>query len=651
VGKNIVQKIIDSHLVSGEPIPGKEVGIRIDQTLTQDATGTMVYLQFESMGIPRVRTELSVSYVDHNTLQEGFENADDHLYLQTVAAKYGIYYSKAGNGICHQVHLERFGAPGKTLLGSDSHTPTNGGIGMLAIGAGGLDVAIAMAGGPFYLTYPKVLRVNLTGKLRPWVSAKDVILKLLEILTTKGNVGWIVEYGGEGVKTLSVPERATITNMGAELGVTTSIFPSDEITREFLKAQKREDVWVPLEADPDAEYDRVIEINLSELEPMVAQPHSPDNVVRVRDIAGLKVDQVLVGSCTNSSYKDVTTVAKILEGKRVHPSVSFGVAPGSRQVLLMATRESSLATLVEAGARILESTCGFCIGAGQAPPSKSVSVRTNNRNFYGRSGTKDAGVYLVSPETAAACALKGEMADPRDVAEELGIEYPDVKMPEEFIVDDSMIIPPAEDPSKVEIRRGPNIGNPPEPAPLPDSIEGEVSLKVGDKITTDHIMPAGSRLKYRSNIPKYATFVFETVDPEFHRRALDNKSKGVHNIVVGGMSYGQGSSREHAAICPSYLGVRAVIAKSFERIHSANLVNFGIIPLLFVNEEDYDKIDQGDKIELPSVKEDIQKGDRVKAVNVTKGYEFELTHNLSQRQIEILLAGGRLPYTKQKGSF
>ncbi len=651
MGKNIVQKIIDSHLVSGEPIPGKEVGIRIDQTLTQDATGTMVYLQFESMGIPRVRTELSVSYVDHNTLQEGFENADDHLYLQTVAAKYGIYYSKAGNGICHQVHLERFGAPGKTLLGSDSHTPTNGGIGMLAIGAGGLDVAIAMAGGPFYLTYPKVLRVNLTGKLRPWVSAKDVILKLLEILTTKGNVGWIVEYGGEGVKTLSVPERATITNMGAELGVTTSIFPSDEITREFLKAQKREDVWVPLEADPDAEYDRVIEINLSELEPMVAQPHSPDNVVRVRDIAGLKVDQVLVGSCTNSSYKDVTTVAKILEGKRVHPSVSFGVAPGSRQVLLMATRESSLATLVEAGARILESTCGFCIGAGQAPPSKSVSVRTNNRNFYGRSGTKDAGVYLVSPETAAACALKGEMADPRDVAEELGIEYPDVKMPEEFIVDDSMIIPPAEDPSKVEIRRGPNIGNPPEPAPLPDSIEGEVSLKVGDKITTDHIMPAGSRLKYRSNIPKYATFVFETVDPEFHRRALDNKSKGVHNIVVGGMSYGQGSSREHAAICPSYLGVRAVIAKSFERIHSANLVNFGIIPLLFVNEEDYDKIDQGDKIELPSVKEDIQKGDRVKAVNVTKGYEFELTHNLSQRQIEILLAGGRLPYTKQKGSF
>ncbi|RMG60174.1 MAG: aconitate hydratase [Deltaproteobacteria bacterium] len=650
MGKNIVQKIIDAHLVSGEPVPGKEVGIRIDQTLTQDATGTMVYLQFESMGIPRVRTELSVSYVDHNTLQEGFENADDHLYLQTVAAKYGIYYSKAGNGICHQVHLERFGAPGKTLLGSDSHTPTNGGIGMLAIGAGGLDVAIAMAGGPFYLTYPKVLKVNLTGKLRPFVSAKDVILKLLEILTTKGNVGWVVEYGGEGVKTLSVPERATITNMGAELGVTTSIFPSDEITRAFLRAQGREEVWVPLEADPDAEYDRVIDLNLSELEPMVAQPHSPDNVVKVRDIAGLPVDQVLIGSCTNSSYKDVTTVAKILEGRKVHPRVSFGVAPGSRQVLLMATKESSLATLVEAGARILESTCGFCIGAGQAPPSKGVSVRTNNRNFFGRSGTKDAGVYLVSPETAAACALKGEIADPRDVAEELGIEYPDVQVPEKFIIDDSMIIPPAEDPATVEIRRGPNIGNPPEPAPLPDAIRGEVTLKVGDKITTDHIMPAGSRLKYRSNIPKYATFVFETVDPEFHKRALENKEKGVHNVIVGGMSYGQGSSREHAAICPSYLGVRAVIAKSFERIHSANLVNFGIIPLLFVNESDYDRIDQGDRIELPSVKEDIQKGDRVKAVNATKGYEFELTHTLSQRQIEILLAGGRLAYTKQKGA-
>ncbi len=650
MGKNIVQKIIDSHLVSGEPVPGKEVGIRIDQTLTQDATGTMVYLQFEAMGIPRVRTELSVSYVDHNTLQEGFENADDHLYLQTVAAKHGVYYSRAGNGICHQVHLERFGAPGKTLLGSDSHTPTNGGIGMIAIGAGGLDVAIAMAGGAFFLTYPKVLKVNFTGRLSPWVSAKDVILRLLEILTTKGNVGWVVEYGGEGIKSLSVPERATITNMGAELGVTTSVFPSDEITRAFLKAQRRENVWVPLEADDDAQYERVLEINLAEVEPMVAQPHSPDNVAKIRDIAGMEVHQVLVGSCTNSSYKDVSTVAKILEGRLINSSVSFGVAPGSRQVLLMAANESSVAKLVGAGARILEATCGFCIGAGQAPQSGAVSVRTNNRNFFGRSGTKDAGIYLVSPETAAACAIKGVIADPRDVAEECGLEPPHIGAPDEFIVDDTMIIVPPGDSSGVEIKRGPNIGNPPEAAPLRDSIKGEVTLKVGDKITTDHIMPAGARLKYRSNIPKYAEFVFESVDAEFHRKALENKGKEIDNVIVGGMSYGQGSSREHAAICPSYLGVRAVISKSFERIHSANLVNFGILPLLFAREEDYDRVDQGDAIELPGVKEAIQKGDTVTAVNRTKGFDFELKHTLSGRQIEILLAGGRLQYTKMKGS-
>jgi aconitate hydratase len=650
VGKNIVQKIIDSHLVSGEPASGKEVGIRVDQTLTQDATGTMVYLQFEAMEIPRVKTELSVSYVDHNTLQEGFENADDHRYLQTVAAKHGVYYSRAGNGICHQVHLERFGAPGKTLLGSDSHTPTNGGIGMIAIGAGGLDVAIAMAGGAFFMTYPKVMKVHFTGGLSPWVSAKDVILKLLEILTTKGNVGWVVEYGGEGIESLSVPERATITNMGAELGVTTSIFPSDEVTRKFLKAQNREDAWVPLEADEDAKYDRVLDLNLSEIEPMVAQPHSPDNVVRIKDIAGTEVHQVLVGSCTNSSYKDVMTVAKILEGRTISPSISFGVAPGSRQVLLMAARESSVASLVGSGARILEATCGFCIGAGQAPPSGAVSVRTNNRNFFGRSGTKDAGIYLVSPETAAACAIKGVIADPRDVAEEYSIKPPGISAPEEFIVDDTMIIVPPEDGTGIEIRRGPNIGNPPEAAPLKDSLKGEVTLKVGDKITTDHIMPAGARLKYRSNIPKYAEFVFESVDAEFHRKSLKNKAEGVDSIVVGGLSYGQGSSREHAAICPSYLGVRAVVAKSFERIHSANLVNFGILPLLIANEEDYDRIDQGDRLELPQVKADILKGEVVKAVNTTKGFEIELKHTLSKRQIEILIAGGRLAYTKQKGS-
>jgi aconitate hydratase len=651
VGRNIVEKIIKNHYVSGDRKPGKEVAIRIDQTLTQDATGTMAYLQFESMGVPRVKTDISVSYVDHNTLQEGFENADDHLYLQTVAAKHGVYYSRAGNGICHQVHLERFGAPGKTLLGSDSHTPTGGGIGMMAIGAGGLDVAVAMAGGPFFMTYPRVVKVNLTGSLKPWVSAKDVILKLLEILTTKGNVGCIIEYGGEGVATLSVPERATITNMGAELGVTTSVFPSDKVTKAFLKAQGREDQWVKLAADPTAKYDRVIDIDLSGLEPMVAQPHSPDNVARVKDIAGKKVDQVLVGSCTNASYKDITTLAKIMNGRVVRENVSFGVAPGSRQVLQMTAKESSIASLVGSGARILETACGFCIGAGQAPPSGGASVRTNNRNFEGRSGTKSAGIFLVSPETAAACALKGEMADPRDVAGELGIEYPDVKVPKKFLVDDSMVLPPAEDPSSITVSRGPNIGNPPENVPLPDTISGEVALKVGDKITTDHIMPAGARLKYRSNIGKYAEFVFEGVDQAFSNRALENKAKGVHNIVVGGMSYGQGSSREHAAICPSHLGVRAVITKSFERIHSANLINFGIVPLLFADEADYDRINQGDRIEIPNIREAITKGSTIKARNVTNGSEFEVKHTLTDRQIEIILAGGRLAYTKEKGAF
>jgi len=651
VGKNIVQKIIDAHFVSGDKKAGREVAVRIDQTLTQDATGTMAYLQFEAMGVPRVKTEKSVSYVDHNTLQEGFENADDHLYLQTVAAKHGIFYSRAGNGICHQVHVERFGAPGKTMLGSDSHTPTGGGIGMMAIGAGGLDVAVAMAGGPFFMTYPRVVKVNLTGKLQPWVAAKDAILKLLEILTTKGNVGSIVEYGGDGVETLSVPERATITNMGAELGVTTSIFPSDKVTKAFLKAQGREEAYVKLKADASAKYDRVIDIDLSALEPMVAMPHSPDNVKRVKEIAGKKVHQVLVGSCTNASYKDVTTLARILDGRTISPNVSFGVAPGSRQVLQMAARESSIATLVGSGARILETACGFCIGAGQAPPSGGVSVRTNNRNFEGRSGTKDAGIFLVSAETAAACALKGEMADPRDVAAELGIAYPEVKVPKKFHIDDSMVLAPAAEGAPVEVRRGPNIGKPPESAPLPEAVRGEVTLKVGDKITTDHIMPAGARLKYRSNIAKYAEFVFEGVDATFSRRSLENKAKGVHNVIVGGLSYGQGSSREHAAICPSYLGVRAVVTRSFERIHSANLINFGIVPFLFANEADYDKIAQGDQVEIPDVREAIRKGTKVKARNVTKGFDFEVTHSLTGRQIDIILAGGRLAYTKEKGSF
>ncbi len=642
MGQNLVQKIIAAHLVDGQMKAGEPVAIRIDQTLTQDATGTMAYLQFEAMGIPRVKTELSVSYVDHNTLQDGFENADDHRYLQSVAAKYGIYLSKAGNGICHQVHLERFGVPGKTLLGSDSHTPTGGGLGMMAIGAGGLDVAVAMGGGAFYLTYPKVLKIVLTGQLRPWVAAKDVILKVLELLTTKGNVGWMIEYGGPGIATLSVPERATITNMGAELGVTTSLFPSDEVTRRFLRAQGREQVWVPLAPDSDAEYDRVIELDLSSIEPMVATPHSPDNVCRVKEVAGLKVDQVCVGSCTNSSVKDLLTVAAVLKGRTVHPEVSFVVAPGSKQVLRMIADSGALSDLVAAGARIMEPSCGFCIGNGQAPPTNGVSIRTNNRNFEGRSGTKSAQVYLVSPETAVACVLTGVITDPR----ELGIPYPAIPMPERFTIDDSLIIPPAREPEKVSIIRGPNIGDPPTNTPLPEALQAEVVLKVGDKITTDHIMPAGSRLKYRSNVPKYATFVFEPVDPTFPERCVKNKEQGVHNVVVGGWSYGQGSSREHAALCPMYLGVRAVIAKSLERIHTANLINFGILPLRFKEEEDYERLSQGDRLEMPELKLRLLKGQPVRARKVGTGEEFELVYDLTERQRAIIIAGGLLNYTR-----
>ena len=641
MGKSLTRKILEKHLVVGEYVPGNEIGIKIDQTLTQDATGTMAYLQFEAMGLKQVKTELSVSYVDHNTIQVGFENADDHKYLQTVAAKYGIVYSKAGNGICHQVHLERFGKPGKTLLGSDSHTTTGGGIGMIAIGAGGLDVAVAMGGGEFYLTCPKVYKINLKGSLQPWVSAKDVVLKMLEMFTVKGNVGVIMEYAGPGVENLTVPERATITNMGAEMGVTTSIFPSDEKTRNFLKAQGREADWVELKADDNAEYDRVVNLDLGELEPLAAAPHSPGNIVRVRDMKDMKVDQVMLGSCTNSSYKEIATVAKIMKGKKVHPDVSFGVAPGSRQVLQMAARDGYLVDLLDSGARLLEAACGFCIGNSQSPKSTGVSLRTSNRNFEGRSGTADAQVYLVSPEVAAVSAITGKMADPRKA----GIEYPKVSMPTEFLIDDAMFIFPKDTDSNVDVFRGPNIGTPPVNDKMPEHIVGNVGIKVGDKITTDHIIPAGSRLKYRSNVPKYSEFVFEPIDPAFPKRAMEAKKKGLHTVVVAGESYGQGSSREHAALCPMYLGVKAIIAKSVERIHAANLVNFGIISLSFKNMTDYDKIDQGDEIEIPDIKKKLQNNEPVILVNKTKNMKIELGYNLSQRQKDILYEGGLLSYT------
>ncbi len=643
MGRNIVQKILESHLVEGKLEPGTEIAIRIDQTLTQDATGTMAYLQFEAMGVPKVRTELSVSYVDHNTLQDGFENADDHRYLQTVAAKHGIYYSKAGNGICHQVHLERFGRPGKTLLGSDSHTPTGGGVGMLAIGAGGLDVAVAMGGGPFYLTCPRVVKVNLRGRLKPWVSAKDAILALLEMLTTKGNVGTVLEYGGAGVRTLSVPERATITNMGAELGVTTSVFPSDAVTRDFLEAQQRSDQWEELAADTDAKYDKVINLNLGALVPRMAKPHSPDNIATVKELAGTAVDQVMVGSCTNSSYRDLMLVATVLKGKRIHPDVSFGVAPGSRQVLEMIAKKGGLADLIASGARILESACGFCIGVGQAPRTDAVSIRTSNRNFEGRSGTKSAKVFLASPESAVAAALTGVITDPRD----LGIPYPRIKQPAAFWIDDSMVLPPSDRPETVSVFRGPNIGDPPASDGLPDAVTGVVTIKVGDKVTTDHIMPAGSRLKYRSNIPKYAEFVFEGVDPDFSRKALENKRTGIHNVIVAGASYGQGSSREHAAICPMYLGVKAVIAKSFERIHAANLINFGIVPLLFANESDYDAVSPGERVVIDNLREALQAGSDL-VLTTAAGGTIPLRCPLSSRQRDILLAGGMLNYVRGK---
>jgi aconitate hydratase len=638
MGKNIVEKIIAQHLITGNLVPGEEIGIRIDQTLTQDATGTMAYLQFEAMDVPKVKTELSVSYIDHNTIQIGFENADDHRYLQSVAQKFGVVLSRAGNGICHQVHLERFGKPAKTLIGSDSHTPTCGALGMIAIGAGGLDVALAMAGEPFYLVCPNVVKINLQGKLKPWVSAKDIILQVLDIFTTKGNVGKVIEYGGEGAALLTVPERATITNMGAECGVTTSIFPSDEMTRLFLSSQQRETDFTPLCADKDASYSKIVDIDLSELQPMTAKPHSPDNIGTVRSMKEIAVDQVCLGSCTNSSYKDLATVARILKGKVAHPDVSFILAPGSRQVLENLARDGYLADLISAGARLMENACGFCIGNSQSPKSGAVSLRTSNRNFLGRSGTTDADVYLVSPETAAAAVITGRFTDPRD----LKMAYPQVTMPHNLIIDDSMIIRPDNTQSNIEIYRGPNIGAPPSNSALPDTISGQATIKVGNKITTDHIIPAGARMKYRSNIPKYSEFVFENVDASFAKRAAQIKEAGKHNIIIAGLSYGQGSSREHAALCPMYLGVRAVIAKSFERIHAANLINFGILPLTFNTQSDYDKIDQQDELEITTARNNISDGNDLLVQNKTKGTSFHVTCHLSARQKQIILAGGAL---------
>lgn len=641
MGLTVAQKLIKSHLVSGDMTVGSEVGLKIDQTLTQDATGTMAYLEFEAMGVPRVRTELSVAYIDHNTLQTGFENADDHRFIQSVAKKRGIRFSRPGNGICHQVHLERFGKPGKTLIGSDSHTPTGGGIGMLAMGAGGLDVAVAMGGGTYYITMPKIVNVHLTGKLNPYVAAKDVILEVLRRMTVKGGVGKIIEYTGEGVKTLSVPERATITNMGAELGATTSVFPSDEITKAFLTAQSRPEDWTELKADDDAVYDETIDIDLSSLAPMAAMPHMPDRVKDVTEIGKIKVDQVCIGSCTNSSLMDMLKVAAILKGKTVCPTVSLSIAPGSKQVLNMLAQNGALSDMIDAGARILESACGPCIGMGQSPNSGGISLRTFNRNFEGRSGTADAGIYLVSPEVAAYSALTGVLSDPRELGEPLHIE-----MPEKFVVNDNMIEMPAspEEADKVEVLYGPNIKPFPTTEKLPESITAKAILKVGDDITTDHIMPAGAKiLPYRSNIPYLSQFCFAVCDKTFAERC---KAEG-KGIIIGGANYGQGSSREHAALVPLYLGIKAVITKSFARIHCANLINAGILPLNFENEADYDKITQGDELSLPNIKEEIEAGKPVVLKNLTTGKSYELKYDLSKRQKDIILAGGLLNYTRE----
>ncbi len=640
MGYTIGQKLIKNHLLEGEMIPGTEIGIRIDQTLTQDATGTMAYLEFEAMGVERVKTELSVAYIDHNTLQTGFENADDHRFIQSVAKKRGLLFSKPGNGICHQLHLERFGKPGKTLIGSDSHTPTGGGIGMLAIGAGGLDVAVAMGGGTYYITMPKMVLVRLTGKLSPWVSAKDIILEVLRIMSVKGGVGKIIEYGGEGVKSLSVPERATITNMGAELGATTSVFPSDEITKAFLKAQGREEDWIELKSDDDAVYDEIIDIDLSKLAPMAAMPHMPDNVKTVEEIGKIKIDQVCIGSCTNSSLLDMLKVAAVLKGKKVAPNVSLTISPGSMQVLNMLSLNGALSDILSAGARLLECACGPCIGMGQSPNSAGVSLRTFNRNFEGRSGTADAGIYLVSPEVAAASALTGVLTDPRTLG-----TMPEISMPERFIINDNMIERPAsaEEADSVEVIYGPNIKPFPSSTDLPGSIEAPAILKVGDNITTDHIMPAGAKiLPYRSNIPYLSNFCFRQCDEHFSERC---KAAG-KGFIIGGSNYGQGSSREHAALVPLYLGIKAVIAKSFARIHSANLINAGIMPFTFADPADYDRIDTDDILALENIRENIEGGKPVSIRNITKNESYALSYEYSARQKAIILAGGLLNYTK-----
>lgn len=634
----LAQKIIKEHLVSGEMKAGSEISIRIDQTLTQDSTGTMAYLQFEAMGIDRVKTKRSVAYIDHNTIQSGFENADDHKYIQTVTNKHGIYFSRPGNGICHQVHLERFGIPGMTLLGSDSHTPTGGGLGMLAIGAGGLDVAVAMGGGAYYVTMPKILNVKLIGQLRPWVTAKDVILTVLRMLSVKGGVGKILEYTGEGVKMLTVPERATITNMGAELGATTSIFPSDEATLAFLKAQGREADFTPLSADPDCVYDEEITVDLSEIEPLAAQPHSPDNVLEVRKIGQIKVDQVAIGSCTNSSFVDMMKVASILKGKTVHPDVSLVIAPGSKQVLTMLAQNGALADMVAAGARILESACGPCIGMGQSPKTDAISLRTFNRNFEGRSGTVSAQVYLVSPETAAASAITGVLTDPRDLG-----DAPQVHMPSEFLARDNMVVAPAENGSEVEVVRGPNIKPFPLNTKMPEIVSGKALIKVEDNITTDHIMPSNAKLlPYRSNIPHLAEFCLTPCDPEFPKRAKENNG----GFIIGGVNYGQGSSREHAALAPLYLGIKGVLAKSFARIHMANLINSGILPLVFKNEADYDDIAMGDELCIENAPAQIAAGEEITVKNLTKGTEYVTILTASDRQKEMLYAGGLINFIK-----
>lgn len=639
MGLNLAQKIIKDHLVTGEMVQGEEISIRIDQTLTQDSTGTMAYLQFEAMGIPRVKTKKSVAYIDHNMLQSGFENADDHKYIQTVTSKHGIYFSKPGNGICHQVQLERFGVPGMTLLGSDSHTPTGGGIGMLAIGAGGLDVAVAMGGGAYYVTMPKVVKVNLVGKLNPWVAAKDIILEILRIMTVKGGVGKVIEYAGEGVKSLTVPERATITNMGAELGATTSIFPSDEVTKEFMRAQGRESDWKELKPDADAVYDEELTINLSELSPLAAQPHSPDKVDTIGNIGKIKVDQVAIGSCTNSSFMDMMKVASILKGKTVHPDVSLVIAPGSKQVLTMLAQNGALADMAAAGARILESACGPCIGMGQSPKTDAISLRTFNRNFEGRSGTKSAQVYLVSPEVAAVSALEGVLTDPREYG-----EAPQVEQPKEFLINDNLVVAPAENPDDVEVVRGPNIKPFPLNTELAETVTGKALIKVEDNITTDHIMPSNAKLlPYRSNVPYLAEYCLTPCDEQFPARAKENGG----GFIIAGSNYGQGSSREHAALAPLQLGVKGVIAKSFARIHMANLINSGIIPMTFVDEDVYDTIDEMDEIVINDVIEQIKNNEVVTVKNITKGTTFNVKVTVSERQKDMLFAGGLINYTRK----